>query len=382
MTKEIALTWSAGRSGLLIGLMVGSFAGLAASAAGGEALDRARALLEAGRAREALPLIDAAIASEPTSAPAFLLRGQIKIELKDWAGSEADIQKGLDLDPMSADAHYLRGYRYAIDGNDRLAIQLYNRAIELAPGRPGFWYARGTAKERRNNFAGAREDYRQALLRSPDDADSRRELASVEQRLGLPPTTAGEILAAATAHAAAGGDRRSIDPPVEAMPGAAPTPWPREGSAASIPGIEPLPAAVSSAATSPVGAGLSAAALAADELPPDDPASPAAVGAPVADAAPPPGILTDEAVGNAASELLLTFARAVLYLGPSAEDPANLRAVCEGLGGDYFSLELTHDAASGDVEVAETTAVALGNDRAYAFEVARGYAAPVGGDAR
>jgi len=76
---------------ILAGLLAG-----AGGAAEAEPLARARALLAAGQAREALPLVDAALARDPASAAAYLVRGQIKIELKDWPGSEADLQKGFD----------------------------------------------------------------------------------------------------------------------------------------------------------------------------------------------------------------------------------------------------------------------------------------------
>ena len=107
-----ALRWAARAGIALLLILAGLFSSVAAAATEAEPLARARAFLASGRAREALPLVDAALARGPASAAAYLLRGQIKIELKDWPGSEADLQKGLDLDPTNADALYLRGYRY------------------------------------------------------------------------------------------------------------------------------------------------------------------------------------------------------------------------------------------------------------------------------
>lgn len=156
--------------------------------AGENSVTEARGLFAAGRHRQALAILDSIFAREPDHFEARLLRGEVRMETKDWTGSLADLDRAIELDAASAEAWYQRGMWYAIDAKDRRAITQFDRALILDPGNPDAHYARGTARERLGNLRGAREDYIAALNRRPEDADARRELASVEERLGLPPT--------------------------------------------------------------------------------------------------------------------------------------------------------------------------------------------------
>jgi hypothetical protein len=153
-----------------------------------DGVTEARALFAAGRPRQALAILDRILVREPNHFEARLLRGEVRIETKDWTGSLSDLDRAIEIEADSAEAWFQRGMWYAIDAKDNRAITQFNRALLLDSGNPRYLYARGTARERLGNLRGAREDYIAALRARPEDADSRRELASVEERLGLPPT--------------------------------------------------------------------------------------------------------------------------------------------------------------------------------------------------
>lgn len=156
--------------------------------AGGE-LARAQAAVEAGRLKEALPLLDAAIAAEPTRAGAFLLRGIVRFELKQWDPALADYEAALRLDPGNAEAWYRRGYWWAADAKDRKALPDYERAIALDPVNTRYLYARATAYERLRDWRRAAEAYQAVLLVDPAHADATRDLQGVREKLG--PAAAG-----------------------------------------------------------------------------------------------------------------------------------------------------------------------------------------------
>ncbi|MCU0756859.1 MAG: tetratricopeptide repeat protein [Xanthomonadales bacterium] len=152
-------------------------------------LARAQAAVEAGRLKEALPLLDAAIAAEPARAGAFLLRGIVRFELQQWDPALADYEAALRLDPGNAEAWYRRGYWWAADAKDRKALPDYERAIALDPANSRYLYARATAYERLRDWRRAAEAYQAVLLVDPTHAEAARDLQGVREKLG--PAAAG-----------------------------------------------------------------------------------------------------------------------------------------------------------------------------------------------
>lgn len=166
---------------------------ISATAAG--ELARAQVAIEAGRLKEALPLLDAAIAAEPGRAGAYLLRGIVRFELKQWDPALADYEAAIRLDPGNAEAWYRRGYWWAADAKDRKALADYARAIELDAANARYLYARATAYERLRDWTRAAEAYRAVLLVDPGHADATRDLQQIREKLG--PAAAGVPGAAA-----------------------------------------------------------------------------------------------------------------------------------------------------------------------------------------
>lgn len=191
-------------------------------------LARAQAAIEAGRLKEALPLLEAAIAAEPGKAGAFLLRGIVRFELKQWDPALADYEAAIRLDPGNAEAWYRRGYWWAADAKDRKALADYARAIELDPANSQYLYARATAYERLRDWKRAAEAYQAVLDADPGHADAARDLQGALAKLG--PAAASEM---------AGSGAVAVAPPKAPPPSPAPpVPVERDDPAAGSAGTE------------------------------------------------------------------------------------------------------------------------------------------------
>ncbi len=84
---------------------------------------RARELIDAGKAAQALPLLDQALAAAPSDAQALLLRSTARFQAGDLEGGRNDLERSLTLDPKQRQAWLNRG---ALD----LAEKRYDRALE------------------------------------------------------------------------------------------------------------------------------------------------------------------------------------------------------------------------------------------------------------
>jgi tetratricopeptide (TPR) repeat protein len=199
---------------------------------------RAQQLVEAGRWKEALPLLDTAIAAEPDRAAAHLLRGIVRVELKQWDPALSDYEFALRLDPNNAEAWYRRGYWWAADAKDRKALADYDRAIRLDPGNARYRYARATAYERLRDWRRAAQAYREVLEVDPSHANAARDLeemlAKLEPSAPSVPASTGASDSAAVATASP-----SAPHPIASVPVQVERDDPSRGSGVVAAGDEP-----------------------------------------------------------------------------------------------------------------------------------------------
>ncbi len=71
---------------------------------------------------------------------------------------------------LIADRRYQYGMAFAEEGDFRAAADLFEQALERAPGWADAWMALGRARREARDPAGAGEAYREALRHDPDDA--------------------------------------------------------------------------------------------------------------------------------------------------------------------------------------------------------------------
>jgi arylsulfatase A-like enzyme/Flp pilus assembly protein TadD len=99
-----------------------------------EELSRARKLSTAGRADDAIRIIQSIIARDPeTTAAAYEILGESYIAKKDWTRAEENIRKALELDPQLMDAHYRMGLIAEKQGRFKEAEAEYLKDLEVAP---------------------------------------------------------------------------------------------------------------------------------------------------------------------------------------------------------------------------------------------------------
>jgi lipoprotein NlpI len=124
-------------------------------------LARARTALAKGQADEALALAGKALALDPRSVPAYLVRGGAHESLQQHTEAIADCDEAIRLDPKAAEAYNRRGSERFKLGQIKESIADFDRFLELKPEeKPGHWkrgisyYYAGRFDEGRRQFEG------------------------------------------------------------------------------------------------------------------------------------------------------------------------------------------------------------------------------------
>jgi tetratricopeptide (TPR) repeat protein len=121
--------------------------------------------------RKALGYLDQAIRLKPDHAAAYAVRGNVYVNLKDYARAIPDYDQAIRLKPDYAFAYTLRGYAYENLKDYSRAIQDYDQAIRLNPDDAAAYTLRGLAYRRLGQYSRAIKDYDQAIRLKPDDAE-------------------------------------------------------------------------------------------------------------------------------------------------------------------------------------------------------------------
>jgi len=139
---------------------------------------RARELIDAGKAAQALPLLDQTLAATPSDAQALLLRSTARFQTGDLEGGRKDLERSLSLDPRQRQAWLNRG---ALD----LAEKRYDRALEafqegekLDPAAPDNDINLGAVLLLKSDLNGASARFRRYLSAQPNSAEAHYLVAS------------------------------------------------------------------------------------------------------------------------------------------------------------------------------------------------------------
>ncbi|MBI3565717.1 MAG: tetratricopeptide repeat protein [Elusimicrobia bacterium] len=147
--------------------------------------------------RESLAHADAALALEPEWAWGYLLRGEIKRSLIDYAGGAADLARAAELDPSWSWAHGFRARALFQGGTDASGLEPMDEAVRLGPGEGFLFCWRGEAYRRLGRFDAAARDFERGLELDPEydqgygwharllDAQGRHAQAAASLRRGL-----------------------------------------------------------------------------------------------------------------------------------------------------------------------------------------------------
>jgi tetratricopeptide (TPR) repeat protein len=129
---------------------------------------QAEALLGAGRAPDALALLERATALMPGDAVLQCRRGLVLKTLRRWEAALACFERGIALDPQLAPAHMDRGNMLQELGRLEEALAAYERALALQPGFVAALCNRGTVLHRLGRLDAAIASYDAALALAPE----------------------------------------------------------------------------------------------------------------------------------------------------------------------------------------------------------------------
>ncbi|HZS55058.1 MAG TPA: hypothetical protein VFA65_11685 [Bryobacteraceae bacterium] len=141
------------------------------------------------RWREAEMLFWRGLNLRPNYVPGYLQRSFCRLERGDLEESRRDLEKALDLDPLSPRTHRAAGARLYLLRDFANAITAFDRALELGPDIRNTHYYRGLA-----------------LIQTGQPGDA---ITAINQ--SLEPSTAGSRMGALVAAYAAAGDRQKAE---------------------------------------------------------------------------------------------------------------------------------------------------------------------------
>jgi tetratricopeptide (TPR) repeat protein len=122
-----------------------------------------QALVRAGRAREAIPYFDQAIAVSANVWTYHFNRAKAYGELQDWSRAVAGYREAAGLFPQDYATAFNLARALQASGDVSAAISEFQRAIDLAPGEPDFPLALAYALESARRPADALSAYRRFL---------------------------------------------------------------------------------------------------------------------------------------------------------------------------------------------------------------------------
>lgn len=140
-----------------------------------------QALVRAGRARDALPYFDRAIALSDSTWAYHFNRARAYEDLKQWGQAIADYRDAQQLFPDDYATAFNLAKALEANGNLPEAVDAFGRAITLAPGEPDFRLALGHALEEAGRPKDAAAAYRDYLDLEPNGRDADKIKARVAQ---------------------------------------------------------------------------------------------------------------------------------------------------------------------------------------------------------
>jgi Tfp pilus assembly protein PilF len=145
-------------------------------------VELSQAYLGMGEAAKALAVIDRGLQVDPGSADLHRARGLMFQRRGDRAGARAALERARDLDPRDARLRLMLSAVYRDDGDLPRAIAELRQAVRLEPGAPDGWNALGLLLAATGGETEAEAAFRSALKARPDDPDALFNLAEIYGR--------------------------------------------------------------------------------------------------------------------------------------------------------------------------------------------------------
>lgn len=143
---------------------------------------RAQALLEQGKAQEALPLLKQALAQDPKSIQAEVTLGRVYITLRQFAEASQAFQAAVNLSPKEPEFLYFLGLSQIDETKYAAARTSFNRALELSPTDIRYRLAAAETYLQAKEYLPARRALLEALGFAPDSADVHARLGDLNEQ--------------------------------------------------------------------------------------------------------------------------------------------------------------------------------------------------------
>jgi protein O-GlcNAc transferase len=146
-------------------------------------LQRFERLIMAGKYEEALPQLEAYVATRPDSSLAQYQLGYVYYRLHRIMPSVNALSKSLSLNPKDADAHRILGYNLTTLQRLDLASKEFRQALELAPQSAENHYALGRVYYEQGAFGPSAKELEEAVRLDPSSAKAQQSLGLAYEAL-------------------------------------------------------------------------------------------------------------------------------------------------------------------------------------------------------
>ena len=136
---------------------------------GQQFFEQGEGLAREGRLAESEVALDKAAQLLPEDRQVLALLGKVKSRLGEFPEAIKLLQRVVDIDPKSADAHVDLAIAHSDSGNLRLALDETRKAIELAPNLPSAHLNRARILDDLKREAEAENEFAIAAMLAPDD---------------------------------------------------------------------------------------------------------------------------------------------------------------------------------------------------------------------
>lgn len=148
------------------------------------AIGRAHELHRAGRSKEAVSCLVAAIKLHPAALAPYRLLADVQRSLGNWSAETAVLEELASLEPLNAEVWERLASLHAERGRSEEAYRAYLQASRLMPNEGAHWQGLGAAALSTQRFPRAEEARDQLLARFPDLAASHVLAGHIEKALG------------------------------------------------------------------------------------------------------------------------------------------------------------------------------------------------------
>jgi Flp pilus assembly protein TadD len=133
--------------------------------------------LAKNRPADALKFLQEQISRNPNAPGLYLVQGEIQLQAKQLEQAETAFSRSVELDHTNAGALAILAQTRSSLGKNDLAIQDYQKAIELSPRDPHLYVGLGTIYERSGDWQRAEENYQKTLSLQPENPLAANNLA-------------------------------------------------------------------------------------------------------------------------------------------------------------------------------------------------------------